>query len=77
VQVDPKFHEDANKLEELAMFEEFIELHSSDETVVKAPEYLLLTHNGRTFKLVSYPLSYPFILSVCVVFQLGIFIENF
>jgi len=52
VQVDPKFHEDAKKLEELAMFEEFIELHSSDQTVVKAPEYLLLTHNGRTFKLV-------------------------
>lgn len=60
VQVDPKFHEDAKKLEELAMFEEFIELHSSDQTVVKAPEYLLLTHNGRTFKLVSYLLSYPF-----------------
>ncbi|KAG2401576.1 Tripeptidyl-peptidase 2 [Vigna angularis] len=51
VQVDPKFHEDAKKLEELAMFEEFIELRSSDQTVVKAPEYLLLTHNGRTFKL--------------------------
>ncbi|WVY96824.1 hypothetical protein V8G54_028975 [Vigna mungo] len=53
VQVDPKFHEDAKKLEELAMFEEFIELQSSDQTVVKAPEYLLLTHNGRTFKLSS------------------------
>ncbi|XP_047168815.1 tripeptidyl-peptidase 2-like isoform X2 [Vigna umbellata] len=51
VQVDPKFHEDAKKLEELAMFEEFIELRSSDQTVVKAPEYLLLTHNGRTFKI--------------------------
>jgi len=55
VQVDPKFHEDANKLEELAVFEECIELHSSDKTVVKAPEYLLLTHNGRTFKLVVCP----------------------
>ncbi|KAL9317577.1 hypothetical protein ACSQ67_014094 [Phaseolus vulgaris] len=55
VQVDPKFHEDANKLEELAMFEEFIELHSSDETVVKAPEYLLLTHNGRTFNIIVDP----------------------
>ncbi|KAG5004989.1 hypothetical protein JHK86_029128 [Glycine max] len=51
VQVDPKFHEDANKLEELAVFEECIELHSSDKTVVKAPEYLLLTHNGRTFNV--------------------------
>ncbi|RDY08828.1 Tripeptidyl-peptidase 2, partial [Mucuna pruriens] len=50
-EVDPKFHEDANKLEEMAMFEECIELHSSDKTVVKSPEYLLLTHNGCTFKL--------------------------
>ncbi|XP_027363708.1 tripeptidyl-peptidase 2-like isoform X2 [Abrus precatorius] len=51
VQVDPKFHEDASKLEELAVFEECIALHSSDKTVVKAPEYLLLTHNGRTFNI--------------------------
>ncbi|KAK7343691.1 hypothetical protein VNO77_12634 [Canavalia gladiata] len=51
VQVDPKFHEDANKLEELAVFEECIELHSSDKTVVKVPEYLMLTHNGRTFNI--------------------------
>ncbi|RDX94509.1 Tripeptidyl-peptidase 2, partial [Mucuna pruriens] len=51
VQVDPKFHEDANKLEELAVFEECIELHSSNKTVVKAPEYLLLTHNGCTFNI--------------------------
>ncbi|XP_020240475.1 tripeptidyl-peptidase 2 isoform X2 [Cajanus cajan] len=51
VQVDPKFHEDANKLEELAVFEECIELHSSDKSVVKAPEYLLLTHNGCTFNI--------------------------
>ncbi|TKY51308.1 Tripeptidyl-peptidase 2 [Spatholobus suberectus] len=51
VQVDPKFHEDANKLEELAVFEECIELHSSDKTIVKAPKYLLLTHNGRTFNI--------------------------
>ncbi|CAJ1977041.1 unnamed protein product [Sphenostylis stenocarpa] len=55
VQVDPKFHEDANKLDELAVFEEFIELHSSDETIVKAPEYLLLTHNGRTFNIIVDP----------------------
>ncbi|KAJ1385009.1 Peptidase S8/S53 domain [Sesbania bispinosa] len=51
VQVDPKFHEDAHKLEELVVFEECIELHSSDRTVVKAPEYLMLTHNGRTFNI--------------------------
>jgi len=78
VQVDPKFHEDANKLEELAMFEEFIELHSSDSTVVKAPEYLLLTHNGRTFKLVSYII--PFHSQFMFSFSIGqnvMFIENF
>ncbi|XP_027189528.1 tripeptidyl-peptidase 2 isoform X2 [Cicer arietinum] len=55
VLVDPKFHEDANKLEDLVVFEECIELHSSDSTVVKAPEYLLLTHNGRTFNIVVDP----------------------
>ncbi|XP_024625143.2 tripeptidyl-peptidase 2 isoform X2 [Medicago truncatula] len=55
VQVDPKFHEDANKLEDLVVFEECIELHSSDSTVVKAPEYLLLTHNGRTFNILVDP----------------------
>ncbi|XLT39339.1 hypothetical protein S245_070068, partial [Arachis hypogaea] len=49
VEVDPKFHEDANKIEELAVFEEHIELHSTDSSVVKAPDYLLLTHNGHTF----------------------------
>ncbi|KAE9618283.1 putative tripeptidyl-peptidase II [Lupinus albus] len=55
VEVDPKFHEDANKLEELVVFEECIELHSTDETVVKIPEYLLLTHNGRTFSIIVDP----------------------
>ncbi|KAL2324539.1 hypothetical protein Fmac_023597 [Flemingia macrophylla] len=55
VQVDPKFHEDAKKLEELAVFEECIELHSSDKMVVKAPEYLLLTHNGCTFNILVDP----------------------
>ncbi|XP_057732854.1 uncharacterized protein LOC130948153 isoform X2 [Arachis stenosperma] len=49
VEVDPKFHEDANKIGELAVFEEHIELHSTDSSVVKAPDYLLLTKNGRTF----------------------------
>lgn len=53
MQVDPKFHEDASNLEQLVPFEECIELHSSNKAVVKAPEYLLLTHNGRSFKLVS------------------------
>ncbi|XP_019427274.1 PREDICTED: tripeptidyl-peptidase 2-like isoform X2 [Lupinus angustifolius] len=55
VEVDPKFHEDANKLEELVVFEECIELHSTDETVVKTPEYLLLTHNGHTFNIIVDP----------------------
>ncbi|XWS50506.1 hypothetical protein CRYUN_Cryun12cG0092700 [Craigia yunnanensis] len=55
VQVEPKFHEDASKLEELVPFEECIELHSSDNAVVRAPEYLLLTHNGRTFNIVVDP----------------------
>ncbi|KAK8511926.1 hypothetical protein V6N12_074615 [Hibiscus sabdariffa] len=52
VQVEPKFHEDASKLEELVTFEECIELHSSDNAVLRVPEYLLLTHNGRTFNIV-------------------------
>ncbi|XVF50835.1 hypothetical protein PTKIN_Ptkin04bG0135800 [Pterospermum kingtungense] len=55
VQVEPKFHEDASKLEELVPFEECVELHSSDNAVVRAPEYLLLTHNGRTFNIVVDP----------------------
>lgn len=59
VQVEPKFHEDASKLEELVPFEECIELHSSEKAVVRAPEYLLLTHNGRSFKSVS--ITSPFL----------------
>nr|KYP62018.1 Tripeptidyl-peptidase 2 [Cajanus cajan] len=55
VQVNPKFHEDAGNLEDLVPFEECIELHSTEETVVKAPDYLLLTHNGRTFNVVVDP----------------------
>ncbi|THG07936.1 hypothetical protein TEA_023335 [Camellia sinensis var. sinensis] len=35
----------------LVPFEECIELHSSGKEFVKAPEYLLLTHNGRSFKI--------------------------
>lgn len=53
MQVEPKFHEGASNLEELVPFEECIELHSSEKAVVRAPDYLLLTHNGRSFKLVS------------------------
>ena len=52
VQVDPKFHEGASNLKELVPFEECLELHSTDEGVVRVPDYLLLTHNGRSFKLV-------------------------
>ncbi|KMT16382.1 hypothetical protein BVRB_3g055270 [Beta vulgaris subsp. vulgaris] len=55
VQVAPKFHEDASKLDDLVPFEECIELHSSDPTVVRAPEYLLLTHNGRSFNVIVDP----------------------
>ncbi|RDY13416.1 Tripeptidyl-peptidase 2, partial [Mucuna pruriens] len=55
VQVNPKFHEDAGNFEDLVPFEECIELHSTEETVVKAPDYLLLTHNGRSFNVVVDP----------------------
>ncbi|KAF5457840.1 hypothetical protein F2P56_021917 [Juglans regia] len=55
VQVQPKFHEDASNLEELVPFEECIELHSSEKAVVRAPEYLLLTYNGRSFNIVVDP----------------------
>ncbi|XP_072983794.1 tripeptidyl-peptidase 2 isoform X2 [Typha latifolia] len=55
VQVDPKFHEGASNLEQLVPFEECIELHSTEESVIHAPEYLLLTHNGRSFSIVVDP----------------------
>ncbi|KAK3008490.1 hypothetical protein RJ639_015101 [Escallonia herrerae] len=55
VQVEPKFHEDAGNLEQLVPFEECIEFHSSKKEVVRAPEYLLLTHNGRSFNVVVDP----------------------
>ena len=54
VQVNPNFHEDADNFKDLVPFEECIELHSTEETVVRAPDYLLLTYNGRTFKLVCF-----------------------
>ncbi|MED6182811.1 tripeptidyl-peptidase II Tpp2 [Stylosanthes scabra] len=55
VQVDAKFHEDASNFEDLVPFEECIELRSTEPEVVKAPDYLLLTHNGRTFNVVVDP----------------------
>lgn len=58
MQVNPKFHEDASNFEEKIPFEECIELYSTEKAVVKTPDYLLLTHNGRSFKLVYF--SSPF-----------------
>jgi hypothetical protein len=58
VEVNPKFHEDVSNFEDKIPFEECIELYSTEKTVVKTPDYLLLTHNGRTFKLVY--VSSPF-----------------
>jgi tripeptidyl-peptidase-2 len=52
VQLNPKFHEDASNLEQLVPFEECLQLHSTDSSVVKIPEYIMLTNNGRSFKLV-------------------------
>ncbi|KAG9146521.1 hypothetical protein Leryth_023879 [Lithospermum erythrorhizon] len=55
VEIEPKFHEDASNLEQLVPFEECIELRSTGENVVKAPEYLLLTTNGRSFNVIVDP----------------------
>ncbi|XP_050220637.1 tripeptidyl-peptidase 2 isoform X2 [Mercurialis annua] len=55
VQVEPQFREGASNLEELVPFEECIELHSTEKAVVMAPEYILLTHNGRSFNIVVDP----------------------
>ncbi|KAK1260823.1 hypothetical protein QJS04_geneDACA001995 [Acorus gramineus] len=55
VQVEPKFHEDASNLEQLVPFEECIQLHSSEKSVVQTPEYLLLTNNGRPFNIIVDP----------------------
>ncbi|KAB2016864.1 hypothetical protein ES319_D08G122200v1 [Gossypium barbadense] len=57
VQIEPKFHEGASKLDELVPFEECIELHSSDNAVLRVPEYLLLTHNGRSFNIIVDPMN--------------------
>ncbi|KQK00668.1 tripeptidyl-peptidase 2 isoform X2 [Brachypodium distachyon] len=55
VQLDPKFHEDASNLEQLVPFEECLQLHSTDSSVVNIPEYILLTNNGRSFNIVVNP----------------------
>ncbi|XP_042419484.1 tripeptidyl-peptidase 2-like isoform X2 [Zingiber officinale] len=57
VQVEPKFHEDASNLEDLVPFEECVQLYSSDGEVIRAPEYLMLTHNGRNFNIVVDPVG--------------------
>lgn len=55
VQLNPKFHEDASNLEQLVPFEECLQLHSTDSSVVKIPEYIMLTNNGRSFNIVVNP----------------------
>ncbi|KAL8557152.1 hypothetical protein ACS0TY_004563 [Phlomoides rotata] len=57
VKVEPKFHDDASNLDQLVPFEECIKLHSTADAVVRAPEYLLLTHNGRDFNIIVDPTS--------------------
>ncbi|XP_026379744.1 tripeptidyl-peptidase 2-like isoform X1 [Papaver somniferum] len=55
VQVEPMFHEDASNLEQLVPFEECLQLHTTENDIIQAPEYLLLTNNGRTFNIVVDP----------------------
>ncbi|XP_051137979.1 tripeptidyl-peptidase 2 [Andrographis paniculata] len=55
VKVEPKFHDDASNLDQIVPFEECVKLHSTGESVVKAPEFLLLTHNGREFNIIVNP----------------------
>ncbi|RCV07666.1 hypothetical protein SETIT_1G263600v2 [Setaria italica] len=55
VQLDPKFHEDASNLEQLVPFEECLQLHSTDTSVIQIPEYILVTNNGRSFNIVVNP----------------------
>uniref|UniRef100_A0ACD5ZLK2 Uncharacterized protein n=1 Tax=Avena sativa TaxID=4498 RepID=A0ACD5ZLK2_AVESA len=57
VQLNPKFHEDASNLEQLVPFEECLQLHSTDSSVVSIPEYILLTNNGRSFNIVVNPVN--------------------
>ena len=67
IQVSPGFHDGASNLEQLVPFEECIQLHSSEKLVARAPEYLLLTHNGRSFKLVCF-VHILFFLTMCCTF---------
>eukprot|EP00250_Pteridium_aquilinum_P012313 c20649_g1_i1 orf=679-4899(-) len=55
VQVKPRFHEDEEKIEIVVPFEESVKLESRDPDWVKCPEYVMLTHNGRTFNIVINP----------------------
>ncbi|KAG0495292.1 hypothetical protein HPP92_006286 [Vanilla planifolia] len=55
IKVVPIFHEDASYLEEVVPFEEFMQLQSTEKMVAQAPEYLLLTNNGRSFNIVVDP----------------------
>uniref|UniRef100_A0A0D3F8K4 tripeptidyl-peptidase II n=1 Tax=Oryza barthii TaxID=65489 RepID=A0A0D3F8K4_9ORYZ len=57
VQLDPKFHEDASNMEQLVPFEECLQLHSTDSSVIKIPEYIMVTNNGRTFNIVVNPVN--------------------
>lgn len=58
MQVEVKFHEGASNLDQLVPFEEYIQLHSSESSIIQAPEFLLLTHNGRSFKLAFFSSSF-------------------
>ncbi|KAH6555217.1 hypothetical protein KP509_1Z272900, partial [Ceratopteris richardii] len=53
--VTPKFHEDEKKLEVVVPFEESIKLETKNPEWVRCPEYMLLTHNGRSFNIVVDP----------------------
>lgn len=55
IQVEPKFHEEADNMEELVRFEECIQLYSTEKSIAHTPEYLLLTHNGRSFNIIVDP----------------------
>jgi hypothetical protein len=55
VEVKPKFHEDADKLDVHVLFEENVRLETGGHSWIKCPEYLLLTYNGRKFKYFLLP----------------------
>ncbi|PKA45566.1 tripeptidyl-peptidase II [Apostasia shenzhenica] len=42
IQIEPRFHEEASNLEELAPFEECIQLRSTEKLIANAPEYLFI-----------------------------------